>query len=272
MRPLFEKIIQEIRSTILQHQKQSPSEKIEEICISGAGESIKGFDQYLANQLNFPVRRLDAKRFDAGLDASWAGVLGLAFLPDSPFNLTSEEDSLLPRFRALAGIFKRMTLLGLALFFILAAVGGVSLSAKKGILAGRLKQFAELNQANQTMIQIQNLKMSNDQAKNLLRANTSPLFYHGAILRELSHLVPDGVVLNEAAFESTPTAAMTLSGKVLPSAGNPDSVISGFLGQLNQSPFFDHSGLQSRNGKKDEKDTLFVAQADLVKGEDFHEF
>lgn len=268
VRPIFEKLIQEIRSTILQYQKQSPSEKIEEICLTGTGESIKGFDQYLANQLNFPIRRLDVKRFGGALDGGWTGVLGLTFLNGSPFNLTSIEDALLPRFRYAAEILKRATLAGVVVFAVLAVIAGVSLNAKKQGLSRKEKNFQELNQENKTMLQIQNLKTSNEQRKNLLRLGTPASFFHGAVLRELSRVMPDGVILTSAAFKMSPVPSLKLSGKVIPSAGNPDTIISEFLVKLNRSPFFDHSGLDSRNGEENQKDIFFVIQMDLVKPED----
>ncbi len=262
--PIFEKITQEMRSTLAQFQKQSPSEKIEAICLSGLGESIKGMDQYLANQLNLPVRRLDLKNQDARLDGGWAGVLGLGYVQDTPFNFAALEDSLKPKFEKMGALLKRLTFLSVMGVAGMAFFLGSVTAAKSKQLADQTAKFSTIASDSQKMAALDMLKARIQQRQAVLSAEMPKAFYFGGAFREISQLMPAALQLSGLSYEASPAASLTFTGKVLPGTSEPDVVISGFLKTLNNSPFFKRSVLDSRSEEEQQKVAEFVIRTDLV--------
>lgn len=270
IRPVFEKIVQEIRSTLTLSQKQMPAEKIEEICLSGAGEGLKGFDQYLANQLSMPVRRMDVKIWDSRLDGSWAGIIGLGLTGSTPFNFAPFEDAIKPKLDRAASVVRMLTVWSA---LALAAAGflmGSALAVKAKALAAQKKNFSALVNQNQKIAWLETLKNQVAQRRQLLEAEALKPMHHGAVFREISRLMPPDLLLTQISFQAGPAAEAAFSGRVLPGSENADSVISGFLEKLNQSPFFDRSALDSRSADPEKGTIEFLVRADLVPPEEGH--
>lgn len=264
IRPVFEKVCQEVRSTLVQFQKMAPSEKIEEICLSGVGEGIKGLDQYLANQLNMPVRRLDLKQFDSRLDAGWAGVFGLGLTGSTAFNFAAAEDSLKPRFEKAAATLKRVTFLSVLAVAVLAVSLGMVEAGKKRQFAKRTEQFTALTTQSQKIAIMDIVKNQITGRRELYKAEMPQAFHFGAIFREITHLVPSVLLLTKITYDAEPVPAISFTGKVVSGTADPDGAISDFLKMLNNSPFFGKSGLESRSVSEEQKSVEFTIRADLV--------
>ncbi len=266
VRPIFEKWVGDLKSSILQFQKQVPgASAIEEIWLSGGGAYLKGADAYLGARMGIPVRVMDTGPLEPGIDLSTAALSGLAYMENSKFNFADEEDLWRPKM-AKAGRWLKRVSGGMAVGFgLMAAVGFMRSLAASGELKIEKQRFEAAAYSVQKFQEIRDIAAQTEAEKSLLSSETEPRPRLGAVLRELSVLVPGPMAFTRMSFTRSPKAAAEFSGQLDPGRSSPDLVLSSFLEKLNQSPFFVGSSLESRARPKEGQSSVeFLIKTQMV--------
>ncbi len=275
VRPIFEKAVSELRSSMLQFERQFPSEKIETIYLSGGGAEMKGMDIYFFSLLNIPVKKLDRERLfpltgaehDLKYELSYAGLLGLKFVESTAFNFAALADRWKKRLEKIRDSFQIGSLVLTGVFALLFAVSIFEIIGGKIQLQGQMKKFHSLGPTVQKIEELDSMMKEIETRRTLIRKSIEPNPYLGAVLRELSHLVPGPMVFKAMSMAVKNFPVMDFEGTVESKTnGKPgDLVVSEFLDQLNGSPFFTHSTLESRSALEAQKGMIqFLIRTHLV--------
>ncbi len=263
IRPVCEKITQEIRTTLTQFQKQFPSEKISEITLTGAGEHIKGLDVYISAQLGLPVRSLAAGDIAQGLDRSQVALAGLAMADSLRFNFAALEDLWKPRMEKIRKLLRAGVLFSFVAFAAFAGLLMFWNQARKAALGKYQKQYQDLGVSIGVIDGLREVAAQSEARKTILREEVPPMPYLGGVLRELSRRVPPEILITSLGYKKDRPPVLEIKGSISLS-GREDAVISAFMEQLNLSPFFEHSSLESRDEKETGGGVAFMIQVELV--------
>lgn len=268
VRPIFEKMVSEIRSTVIQYQKRYPEEKISELYLSGDEAKLKGFDDYLTQQLSMTVQIIRLKGFDPEPDPSLTGLLGLENLKPNCLNFAPIEDIWSEKFENYERQLKTLTALLTACFLVVFAALSLQLLFTHKEKKAVEKKFKSLGAMAQKIESIDHLDKKIVERKELLKQNIREQPYWGALLRELSQIVPPTLTLKSLVYSlEKDSKRLEISGVILHDTPPPDLMLSKFLESLNQSVLFENSRLESseRLSKEEESSGLqFLISADLV--------
>lgn len=267
IRPLFEKMTNEFRASMIQFQKQFPEEKIEEVILSGGEAQLKGVDLFFSQQLNLPVKILDLSAVDPSLDLSLAPLGGLVRARKTVFNFAAVEDIWRPRLETMSRGLRRAALAvsGLMAFFIL--LFGFQAARAGWTLKSQQAKYREMSPAVRKMEELEDVVQKIKDRRSLLEKSIGGRPHFGGVLRELSHLVPPAMTLRKVLFQADPNPSVDFEGILQAgSSSSPDLLLSQFLDALNQSPFFSHSVLESRSTPQDAQNSSvqFVIRTQIV--------
>lgn len=261
MRPLFEKMVGEIKSTAAQHQRQFPADRIEEICLSGAGAAIKGLENYLAAQLRLPVKTLSLQGFYPELDLSYAPLPGLGLMRKDRFNFGGEEDLLKPKFEFLGRCLLTGSLLLTLFFGGLFAAGKVYLSSQQSKLILQQKKLDSLLPFREKIAALG--ESARETAARQAQIKTiSPSPDVSSALKALSRTIPEAMRLVNVDYSKEPKPTLRLLGAV--QSESPEVVLARFLEDLNRSAEFKNSILEtSTAGEQNKKRVRFVVVTEV---------
>lgn len=272
IRPIFEKLVLEVRGTLLQFQRQFPSDRIEEIQLAGGGAQLKSLDAYLSSQLHMPVQKLDSEKIEGATDLSDAALAGLQYVEGRCLNFALPEDSLRPRCEKLRDYLKFGSLPLAIVLAVLWGVTGIRTWFTRMELAREERRLYALGPVAEKIREIEKINRQIKEEKQLLERGIPQGALFGSVMREISQVVPPQVVFQEMKYERKGNQdafpKMRISGEIDPSASAPDLVLSRFLEELNRSPFFASAKLVSRTGSGyktgGETGLQFVVETTLV--------
>ncbi|MDP3921655.1 MAG: pilus assembly protein PilM [Candidatus Omnitrophota bacterium] len=270
IRPIFEKMASEFRSSSTQFEQAIGGEKVESIFLAGGGAEMNGIQEYFSGQLNLPVKNLDLSSVDPSLSTALAGVAGMAFVPENRLNFASTEDRLKPRFEKYRDILK-IVMLGIGGLLCLVLLGlGMQIVGKKQELREQHAAFREMGGSDEKLIQLDFMLEKITATKDLRKSVIKPDPPHGTVLRELSHLVMPAMVFREMDFRRAPSPTAQFKGIIQLGPRSPDIILSEFLEGLNKSSVFRDARLTSRSGSEEGTagELQFNVQTELVVGDE----
>lgn len=268
IRPIFEKLTAELRTSMGQHERDFPGQKIRAITLSGGGSRLKGIETYFSDELHLPVTALDTSGMDRHVNVSTAALSGLLEAENIPFNFAAREDLLEPAFRKWAGYLKRAAgVLGICLLVFAASFGVrlVLLHAEMGGYEQKLEKMgmdsARIQELDGYLDEIRRIR---SERQGIVRQEP-PL---GPVLRDISRLIPQAVQLKGLKFENAIEPYSIFRGVIRPGERSPDLVISDFQKSLGRSPLFLNPRLESRlaGGDEGEGSVIFIMNTTLAGG------
>lgn len=264
IRPIFEKMVTELKSTMIQFQNQDPEQQIQAIYLAGGGGELKGLDEYLSTQLNLSVQKLNVQKIDPQLNLSLAALAGLAYADPKRFNFALREDTWKPKFEAWGVSLKWGSVALAGVVALIAIFIGLQTFTGQSALATQQKKLESLGTVSRALDELHALTQAISERKMTLNQQVKPDLPLGEALKELSHLIPPSIQLTKITFQKEPQSIINLEGIVKTEIHSPDLVLSNLLEQLNQSDLFEHSSLESRNLEENTSAVQFSIRVHLV--------
>lgn len=248
IRPVLERLTVEIKRSISLYQQASKGKEVRRILICGGGSRLKNIETFLAEALGIKVERFDPLRYiDIGLAvpdkarlselSPQLGVaLGLALDTGKKINLLPLDLKLRPLAYRINRI-SRIILILMVLTILLLSIG-----MQRNIFTHRRllsDNKASLRPLTSTVIRMNELKVLKE------RLDKRSIFLQGlvrrgplwdGILKEISNIIPEGVLLEELSLEKA-SGAVQLKGRIF--GPGKDNVLAQFMVALDESPFFD---------------------------------
>lgn len=256
MRPIFERIVAEMRSTIVNFEKQSRGLQISSIYVGGQEANLKGLNAYLAKQLNLQVYTLDMSAY-AGLDLLSAPLLGVSLLKHGKFNFASSSDIWEMRLGGTAAILRKACL-GVVLMYVVICLGITSLIFAQIKKRNSLeREFENLGTQPADFRRFQELSQSYAIQSQLIRKHLEPQPVWSSIFRTFAKIVPPTMTLTHLFYKAEKRRGwLVIDGRVVQGQVSPALTLSQFLLNLNKSVYFDNSRLESRNDTQQDPQRL----------------
>lgn len=266
IRPIFEKLVSELRSSLFVFQKQFPTEKIETLVLTGGGAQLKGIESFLTKQLNMPVQLLNTEKIHPQLDLSLVPLIGLGCANEKRFNFAAVEDRWKPKLEGVRNFLKVGSFMSLVLLTLGGAWFGWKLGNAQKELHHQEMQYQGLTAEAQKMEELNALLKAIAERREWLRmqiGSSGPNVE--SVLLELSHLTAPAVILKKLIYQTQTAPSMNFEGWVQEGPRSPDLMLAEFLEAINASPFFYGSILESRDSQSPSgKAVEFLIRTQLV--------
>lgn len=273
IRPIFEKWVSEIRISILQFQRETGGEAVQQIVLSGQGSNLKTIDNYFSVQTGLPTRKLEIDKTAVESMRAMASLIGLRYAPAGFLNFAPSEDRWRPEFRTWAGRIRKGSVVLAALIGVLFLITQFQVAAAHIELGILQKKFNKLGPTAQKMQELdENIRIIGERREEI-RTQLGVTPYWGGMLREVSNLVPSGMVLSEIKMDETVPGVLLFRGTILSGEArySADQTLARFLEKLNSSPFFENANLDLRQTVSDKQaeGIEFVVRANIVSAREY---
>lgn len=264
VRPVFEKLTYEIRSSIAQFHLEYPAVLVEKILFGGEGAQLPGLAPYIQNQMLLPAESLIEKSSlefpSEALAAHGAGYLNASSLNAAPARdrlscLMASGKTWMIRLSLAMGILILASSLAMLLQI------GAALNQKNNLR----KDLSRIVSDPQKIETSEQLYKMIEEREQFLAAWVPAQPDWGHSLRVLSRIVPSPVTLTKVAFDRK-TGKIILLGSVKQSQQNQDAVLANFLTELNRTGVFKNSTLEARTLMESNPEAvIFTIQTELSK-------
>lgn len=231
LRPLAEKLAQEIERSFDYYREETQGERVERLVLFGAGAQLKGLDKFLAEESGIEVRIYDALEgikvkegvMDKPREASrFAGAVGAGIADTQKINLLPAELKKEARQSVKRAALKAVTSAGLTLAIL--------------IYVGMRLQSANLNQKIKSAeFELEALKRQFGSLQDWALINKILMNepYCEDILKEISFCIPSGICLKEINLGG---GSAVFKGVIL-SLDKPEKLLSDFIHSLERGIF-----------------------------------
>lgn len=243
LRPYLDKVAAEIKRSIDYYEAQKYSAAISKIIFTGGGANLKGLRESMAAFLNMEILTpnpeeyfgteisAEKKEFVCEHFALFAQALGAAASKDRAMNLMPLE-LIYQRLRDRKRLSVRMAFFANAIFLAFLTIWVLFQTSIAGTqLKATAAEWGGIRSVDQLIgrLAAEGLLMKSALKGDLL---------HPALLKQLSLVTPDTVLIDELLFNRQ-TNTVTIRGMVRKAAGKGDvKLIAQFTNDLVQSPFF----------------------------------
>ncbi|MFH1848076.1 MAG: pilus assembly protein PilM, partial [Candidatus Omnitrophota bacterium] len=250
VRPMLERLLDEISRSITYYRSEFNSGEISELLLSGGGSKIKGFDDFLANQLNIKTSFLELppdlaragtltkEYLDLEFDKSYLS-LGAALGAYEKINFVPPE-ILLERKQVVQKMYVRLTMV-----FVICLLA-ISFMAAKIQLSSYQRQLDIMQSQRLLLEDLKRLKSKIEKGQaivNKARAMEIPTTW---VLKELSGIMPHNIQLSSLSLNQG-SRELTFRGYVTSRSGPVESTLTDFMKALQESPLIKESDLKTLN-------------------------
>ena len=250
MRPFSERFLREVTRSFTFYERETKT-KVDRIYLCGGGSNLKGLDEFLSKSLNLEVihfnplknlslelpleQRKDIEKI--GPDLIFA--LGAALDKEKEINLLPPQLKLTYKLSSIkAGITITIILFALALFSLYGSVSA-KIKQQHELIKNSKSYLAPVEEKLGALDELQNWQKKVDIMKNVfLKVGKQPIWE--GVLKEISRLIPEGIVLSSMSLDTSSKEVMKLfmKGSIVSSASIEQFPLAEFLIQLRTSPFF----------------------------------
>lgn len=256
LRPILERLINELVRTFNYYMNTFNTDKIEVLYITGGSSRLKNMDKFLALSLKEVVKKIEylnpLKAVNGWLDTGVSkqelvmeqaaphlgAAFGVCLGNGGMVNLLPQRDKIERKANLLLFLvkFSFPLILMLSLSFYLFSYLD---TLRYKILITRSQ--ADIQKLAPMVARIKDylaLKTETDQRKTFLEkvVGRQPLWW--GMLRELSNITPEGVILRKASVSQKEPKEIRLTGKIFAKYTTVDLALSQYLVALEESPFF----------------------------------
>ncbi|PIX77117.1 MAG: hypothetical protein COZ37_04355, partial [bacterium (Candidatus Ratteibacteria) CG_4_10_14_3_um_filter_41_18] len=280
IRPVLERLANEIKRSLGYFHQAFNITKINRILLSGGSSKLKELPHFLTQSLGIKTERFDSLKEVAikHLTPTQKGVLekispeltlaiGLALEKKPKINLLPIEFKV----REKLNIAKAFFILGFSLIFLVLLLFSGNLMLKKrqclNLLARNKLSLSSLEPALNELREFESLQSKINQRKALLEEAISKRPFFPGILKEISLLLPDDMVLSDISLlPNVEPQGMRMEGRVFASYSTMNLSLSKFLVALENSPFFEKVRLVSvrKSGESSKPEASFELTLQLV--------
>ena len=261
MRPFVEKVLREVDHSV-SHFKRQFNAKVGRIYLYGGAVKLKGLDGILRDRFKIEVVGFSQfDKIDIQLPEKQREVFenrkldfvvgaGLALGEKRKFNILPARAKLLGKLSTVhTGIAIGLLLLFITLILSYLTVD-VGIKGYHELLQKNRAYFARFEDKLAKMDELGNWEEKVERKERIIsRIGRQPVWY--GVLKELSNVIPEGVVLESVSLISPLDEEMGLNIKGI--LTSEESAFSEFLVRLNNSPFFKDVVLISRRAVEEEK-------------------
>lgn len=212
LRPILERLVNELQRTIDFYKEKSGGQKIEAIFLTGGSSLLKNLEVKLSQELKLPVEIINPfkkiavnKRFDAfeldQIGARFAVAVGLALDRDSALNLLPKPLKTARLFAYLSRSLRYLLVIVFLLLIFLSEEISTQVQKVEKQLRVTKTEFMQAQPKRERFVALQKqlaeIENKNAQYKNKIAVNLSLAEY----LKLLSHLVPPKIVLTSVRVE-----------------------------------------------------------------------
>ena len=249
MRPVLENLVKEVRRSIDYYAEQYGEDGSMEGYIAGGGAGLKNIDKYLSEELLFPVKKMSmpasVETSIADLGKGWAsvaGLVGVALSCRGCINLLPAEYKT-EKIEAIEKISLRMTVLAMALILI------VSFLFTKLRVYDYSHRLMNVKLQQGALDQVRELQGKVIERETFLRQAQGAEAPTAYIMKELSSIVPDNVVLNSLQVNQS-GKVITMKGHVYLPSSNVQRVLTKFTEDLEKCRYLKDAQISSVQGLK----------------------
>jgi len=250
VRPFLERFLREVNRSFTFYERETNT-KVDRIYLCGGGSNLKGLDEFLSKSLNSeiihfnPLKNLSLelppeqeKNLEKiGPDLIFA--LGAALDKEKEINLLPPQLKLTYKLSSIkTGITIGIVLFALALFSLYGSVS-TKIKQQHELIKSSKSYLAPVEEKLSALDELQNWQKKVDMMKNVfLKAGKQPIWE--GVLKEISRLIPRGIVLSSISLDTSSKEVMKLfmKGSIVSSASIEQFPLAEFMIQLRTSPFF----------------------------------
>ncbi|MDO9464600.1 MAG: pilus assembly protein PilM [bacterium] len=250
MRPFSERFLREVNRSFTFYERESNT-KVDRIYLCGGGSNLKGLDEFLSKSLNSeiihfnPLKNLslelppEQKKNLEKIGPDLIFALGAALDKEKEINLLPPQLKLTYKLSSIkTGITIAIISFALALFSLYGLVSA-KIKQQHELIKNSKAYLAPVEEKLGALDELQNWQKKVDMMKNVfLKAGKQPIWE--GVLKEVSRLIPEGIVLSSISLDTSSKEVMKLfmKGSIVSSASIEQFPLAEFLIQLRTSPFF----------------------------------
>ncbi len=250
MRPFSERFLREANRAFSFYERETNA-KVNKIYLCGGGSNLKGLDEFLSKSLNPEIIHFNLLKNlslelppeqkenleKIGPDLIFA--LGAALDKEKEINLLPPQLKLTYKLSSIkTGITIGIILFALALFSLYGLISA-KIKQQHELIKNSKSYLAPVEEKLSALDELQNWQKKVDMMKNVfLKAGKQPIWE--GVLKEISRLIPEGIVLSSMSLDTSSKEAMKLfmKGSIVSSASIEKFPLAEFMIQLRTSPFF----------------------------------
>jgi hypothetical protein len=256
LRPILERLINELVRTFNYYMNTFNTDKIEVLYITGGSAKLKNMDKFLAISLKEVVKKIEyldpLKAVIGWMDTGVAkqelvmeqaaphlgAAFGVCLGNGGRVNLLPQKDKIARQANLLLFLVKFSFPLILMLSLSFYVFSYLNTLRYKILIT---KSQADIQKLAPMVARIKDylaLKTETDQRKTFLEkiVGRQPLWW--GILRELSNITPEGVILRKVTASQKEPKEIHLIGKIFAKYTTVDLALSQYLASLEESPYF----------------------------------
>ena len=259
IRPVLERLTNEVKRSLGYFRQAFSITKIDRVLLCGGGSRLRGLDNFLAESLGIKTERFDPlknvriehltlpqKKILEKVGPELALAIGLALEKRPKINLLPAEFKI----REKINTAKTFFILGFSLIFSLLILLSANLILKKkrcmSFLARNKVSLSFLEPALKELKDFEALQSKVNQRKALLKKAIPGQPFFPGILKEISALLPEDMVLSDITLlPNVEPRGMRIEGLVFAPYSTMNLSLSKFLVALEESPFFEEVRLIS---------------------------
>lgn len=249
IRPVLENLSKEIRRSVDYYAQQYGEDGTVEGYILGGGSGLKNLDKYLSEELAFPIKKMvmpaSVETSVADLSKDWtsmAGLVGVALSCKGCVNLLPAEYKT-EKIEAIEKISFRMAVFAMALIL---AVSFLFTKLRVYDYSHRLMNVKLQQGALEQVRELQEKVVEREAFLRQAEGTEVPTAY---IMKELSNIVPDNVVLNSLQVNQS-GKVITMRGYVHLPGSNVQRVLTKFTEDLERCMYLKDAQISSVQGSK----------------------
>lgn len=244
LRPELERLAQEIKRSLAYYDAQFQGGTVKNILIAGKGAKIINLDKFLGSELSMDISNLSLEQkiglsrgVNPDLLSENYAAFGLTFDYEAGVNLLPQEfrSEKIEKFQKVS--LRWIIFIAALLLMVSFLLGKAAIAAYQKRLENSLYQLTILSEIKQIKVRIDAFNAFEAQIRGL----ESPL---GAILKKISNIAPKELFFNTLSLDCE-TKLGSISGFVKGSGGNPDSILTQFISDMNSSGYFKNINISS---------------------------